>query len=68
MLTTTSTRRLLALAADPVAGASVALAVRDPLLDAMAFSRGRFMLEVAGFPALYLPAWAEVGRVIEDCR
>ena len=55
--------------ADPVAGAlAVTLDARDPLLDAMAFSRGRFAIEVAGQPALYLPSWSEVGRVIEDCR
>ncbi|MDE2619184.1 MAG: hypothetical protein KGL54_03365 [Sphingomonadales bacterium] len=68
VVTTTSTRRLLT--AEPVAGGGVAvlLPARDPLLDAMAFSRGRFMIEVAGFPALYLPAWPEVSRVIEDCR
>ena len=40
----------------------------DPLLDAMAFSRGRFAIEQAGAAPLVLPAWAEVGRVIEDCR
>ena len=68
VVTTTSTRRLLT--AEPVAGGGMAvhLPARDPLLDAMAFSRGRFMIEVAGFPALYLPAWPEVSRVIEDCR
>ena len=47
---------------------AVGLAVRDPLLDAMAFSRGRFIVEQAGAPTLVVPAWAEVGRVIEDCR
>ncbi|MDP4574992.1 hypothetical protein Q9K02_07555 [Qipengyuania sp. G39] len=41
---------------------------RDPLLDAMALTRGRFAVEVQGAPSLYLPAWAEVTRVIEDCR
>ena len=41
---------------------------RDPLLDAMAFSKGRFAIEVAGLPTLYVPAWPEVSRVIEDCR
>lgn len=41
---------------------------RDPLLDAMAFSKGRFAVEVAGLPTLYIPAWPEVTRVIEDCR
>lgn len=40
----------------------------DPLLDALAFSRGRFALALAGQQPLVLPAWSEVGRVIEDCR
>ncbi|MFZ9395934.1 MAG: hypothetical protein ACO25F_07740 [Erythrobacter sp.] len=40
----------------------------DPLLDAMAITKGRFAVEVDGVEALYLPAWAEVTRVIEDCR
>jgi hypothetical protein len=45
----------------------VALQARDSLLDAMAFSKGRFAIEGVG-QALYVPAWPEVGRVIEDCR
>lgn len=58
-----------ALTAVPVAGgAGVTLAARDPLLDAMAFSRGRFAVEVPGSAPLYIPSWAEVSRVIEDCR
>ena len=48
--------------------AAVTLPANDPLLDAIAFSRGRFTLEQAGQPPLVLPAYAEVGRVIEDCR
>ncbi len=40
----------------------------DPLLDAMSFSKGRFAVETAGLPTLYLPAWTEVTRVMEDCR
>lgn len=40
----------------------------DKLLDAMALSRGRFAVETGGVETLYLPAWAEVTRVIEDCR
>ncbi|UIP08027.1 hypothetical protein LY632_06445 [Erythrobacter sp. SDW2] len=40
----------------------------DPLLDAMALSRGRFAVETAGLETLYVPAWAEVTRVVEDCR
>lgn len=46
----------------------VALRARDPLLDAIVFSRGRFAFEAAGEPTLYLPSWPEIGRVIEDCR
>jgi hypothetical protein len=40
----------------------------DPILDAIAFSRGRFALEAAGQPPLYLPSWPELSRVVEDCR
>ena len=40
----------------------------DPLLDAMAFSRGRFALSRPGAAPMVLPAWAEIGRVVEDCR
>ena len=46
----------------------IALPARDPLLDAMAVTRGRFAVETEGMPTLYLPPWAEVTRVIEDCR
>ena len=60
------------LTSDPTAGKSgwiaARLTSRDGLLDQIAFSRGRFTLEVAGQPALYLPAWPELSRVIEDCR
>lgn len=44
------------------------VSANDRLLDAMALSKGRFAVEVAGAPPLYLPSWAEVTRVIEDCR
>lgn len=40
----------------------------DPILDAMAFSKGRFAVEVPGLAPLYVPSWPEVIRVIEDCR
>ena len=73
-ITTTSRVALLAqplVEPDEARGAealAVALPVGDPLLDAMAFSRGRFMVEARGWMPLYLPAWPEVARVIEDCR
>lgn len=48
------------------------LTARDPLLDAIAFSRGRFAVELphdnAQTGALYLPAYPEITRVVEDCR
>lgn len=47
---------------------ALSLPARDGLLDAMAFSRGRFAIETAGLPTLYVPSWTEVSRVIEDCR
>jgi hypothetical protein len=40
----------------------------DKFLEAIAFSKGRFAVEVAGEPPLYLPSWPEISRVIEDCR
>jgi len=41
---------------------------RDPILDAMIFSRGRIAIEVSGQTPLAIPSWAEIGRVVEDCR
>ena len=40
----------------------------DPLLDAIAASRGRIGVSTSGLAALVVPPWAEIGRVIEDCR
>ena len=47
---------------------AVQLSASDALLDAMAFSKGRFAVEVPGQSALYVPAYPEVTRVVEDCR
>lgn len=49
-------------------GGSANLTNRDPRLDKIAFSRGRFALETPGGGALTLPVQSEIGRVIEDCR
>ncbi len=54
--------------AEQFAGMILRLDPRDPLLDAMALSKGRFAVEVDGYAPLYLPSHAEVSRVIEDCR
>ena len=40
----------------------------DALLDAFATSRGRVGIVMGTAPPLVVPAWAEVARVIEDCR
>ena len=45
-----------------------ALPASDPLLDEMAFSRGRFAVEAPGLERLIVPAWPEAAKVIEDCR
>jgi len=39
----------------------------DPLLDAIAFSRGRFLVAGGGV-TLAIPSWPEAARSIEDCR
>jgi hypothetical protein len=40
----------------------------DPLLDAIATSRGRIGFSAGSEPPLVVPAWAEAAHVIEDCR
>ncbi len=47
---------------------TIALPAGDRMLDAMAFSRGRFRVTITGMAPVILPSWAEVGRVVEDCR
>ena len=44
------------------------LAANDPLLDAIAFSRGRFLVSGGTGPVLAIPNWPEAARAIEDCR
>lgn len=67
--TSTGTRPLLSEPLLSPPGWLVAeLKASDPVLDAMAFSRGRFALDAAGTQTLALPSWPEVSRVIEDCR
>lgn len=67
---TSSATRMLEV--QPTGGAlpyvAASFAVNDPLLDAMAFSRGRIAIQQAGAQTLVVPPYAEIGRVIEDCR
>lgn len=64
---TSSTARTLSMAPE-AAGVSVRLPARDSLLDAMGFSRGRFVVEGVTPRPLVIPAWPEILRVAEDCR
>jgi hypothetical protein len=45
-----------------------ALPVRDPQLDAIIYSRGRFLVSVKGGKDIAVPNWSEFARVVEDCR
>ena len=67
--TTSLTRQLATL---PTGGTppyrAVALDTRDALVEAMGFSRGRFVVQQEGYLQLVVPAWPEILRVAEDCR
>ncbi|MDV3459171.1 hypothetical protein RZN05_19395 [Sphingomonas sp. HF-S4] len=64
---TTSVARTLTAA--PAAGTLAAdLGARDTLIDALGYSRGRFVVEGGAMPTLVVPSWAEILRVAEDCR
>jgi hypothetical protein len=66
---TSSASRSVPASFDPTTNrVTIQFAAYDPLLDALAFSRGRLAVYVSGSPALVLPAWPEVARVVEDCR
>ena len=66
---TTAQTRQLPSSYNPATGKlSATLAAFDPLLDAIAFSRGRVEFSVGEQAALVIPSWAEAARVVEDCR
>jgi hypothetical protein len=66
---TTAQTRNLPSGYNPTTGKlSATLAAFDPILDAIAFSRGRVEFSVSGQAPLVVPSWAEAARVIEDCR
>jgi hypothetical protein len=66
--TSNQTRNLPASYNPAIYRLSASLTAADPLLDAIAFSRGRFAVSVSGATALIVPAWEEPARVVEDCR
>lgn len=67
--TTGSAQYPLANAGGQPAQVAATLSPQDQILDKVAFSRGRFVVEVAGAPTpLVIPTWPEFARVVEDCR
>lgn len=50
----------------PSVGASTA--ANDAFLDKLVYTRGRFLVRADGAEEMVLPGWAEVARVVEDCR
>jgi len=67
--TTSVARTLAAPGFDVMTGRlNVQLAAYDPLLDAMVSSRGRIAVGAGTAPALVVPPWPELARVVEDCR
>lgn len=65
---TSSQSKILPATYDASARVNAELAAWDPLLDALASSRGRIGVSSSGLAALVAPPWGEVGRVVEDCR
>lgn len=67
--TSSASRTLPAPGFDAVAGRlNVQLGAFDSLFDAMVFSRGRIAVGAGTAPALVVPPWPEIARVVEDCR
>ena len=65
---TTSSARSVPSRFDATRTLTADLRATDPLLDAMAFSRGRFATAAAGAPMVAVETAPEPARVIEDCR
>lgn len=66
---TSSQTRSVPASFDPTAARlAFSLTNYDPLLDAISTSRGRIAFSVGTQPALVVPAWPEIARVVEDCR
>lgn len=68
VLTETASRTADASRATAGTSAGLVLNATDPLLDAIAFSRGHFAVGLSGSAPLYPPSYPEITRVIEDCR
>lgn len=65
---TTSSARSVPSRFDVTRTLTADLRATDPLLDAIAFSRGRFATAAGGAPLMAVGVSPETVRVIEDCR
>ena len=66
---TSSQTKMLPATFDASSGwVSADLGAYDSFLDAIASSRGRVGFSTSGLAPLIVPPWADVARVIEDCR
>ncbi|WP_353228066.1 hypothetical protein [Novosphingobium sp.] len=66
--TTTGAVEAEPLSIDGMPTLAITLPAGHRLWDAMAFSRGRVRITIAGTAPVVLPAWSQIGRVVEDCR
>ena len=66
--TSAQTRNLPASFQPTTARLTASVSAYDQMLDAIAFSRGRFAIGIGAQAAAAFPSWAEVSRVVEDCR
>jgi hypothetical protein len=71
-ITVRTSSSMKALGAQPTGGKPAYIAAEitttDPILDAMAYSRGRIAIEASPLLSIAIPVWSEIGRVVEDCR
>lgn len=71
-ITVRTSSTMKALPAQPTGGQpeyiASAVTPSDPILDAMAFSRGRIAIEAGSLQNIAIPVWSEIGRVVQDCR
>jgi hypothetical protein len=66
-----ATPEVLTIATDSITRtlpASGRILASDPLLDAIAYSRGRFIVSGGNGSTIAVPSWPEAARSIEDCR
>jgi hypothetical protein len=66
---TSSGSRQFASRYDQPSGRVIAqLGASDPFLDAIVFSRGRFVVSMPGSVPLIMPSGTELAHIVEDCR